>query len=185
MSLDSVVDKMKQIKGREIAVLLNPRPAVLVTCCDRAGSANVLSVAWQTPLSHDPPMLGVSITSRRFSHHMIVETGEFAINVVEHGMREAVVYCGTVSGRDEDKLSKAGLKLLPAHSIRPPLIEAALAHLECQLVEQIETGDHTFFVGRVVYAEAKTKSFSDSWDPTSGEALLCMRSDRYCRWSPD
>jgi hypothetical protein len=60
--------RMLDVKGRDIAALLNPRPVVLITCCDRAGMPNVLSVAWTTPVSHEPPIIAVSIAPNRYSH---------------------------------------------------------------------------------------------------------------------
>jgi flavin reductase (DIM6/NTAB) family NADH-FMN oxidoreductase RutF len=176
------IDEMKCIEGREIAALLNPRAAVLVTCCDGQGAPNVLAVAWHTPLSHNPPLVGVSIDNRHYSHQLICQTGEFALNVVPMAFQAAVEFCGLHHGRDMDKLQAAGLAVLPAGRIRPPLIAGALAHLECSLVDQVHTGDHTFFIGKVVYAEARTDCFRDAWQPVRGDVLLCLQRDRYVTW---
>jgi flavin reductase (DIM6/NTAB) family NADH-FMN oxidoreductase RutF len=171
--------EMKSIQGREISALLNPRPVALVTCCDASGKANALTVAWLTPLSHNPPLLGISIDRRHYSHQLIAEGGEFAINVVGEGFREAVEVCGNCSGRDTDKITKARLELTPAQRIRPPLIAGALAHLECVVKEQVRAGDHTFFIGEIVYAEAQAEAFSDQWEAPSGDVLLCLQRDRF------
>jgi flavin reductase (DIM6/NTAB) family NADH-FMN oxidoreductase RutF len=68
METEDRTDEMKLIQGKEIAAFLNPRPVVLVTRRDAVGNGNVLSVAWHTPLSHSPPMLGISNDTRRYSH---------------------------------------------------------------------------------------------------------------------
>ena len=173
---------MKLIQGREISALLNPRPVALVTCCDAEGKANVLTVAWLTPLSHTPPLLGISIDNRHYSYGLIVKSEEFAINVVGQALREAVEVCGNCSGRDTDKISKAGLALLPAHRIQPPLLAGALAHLECVLVNQVQAGDHTFFIGEILYAEVQADSFSNGWEQPTGDVLLCLQRDRFNTW---
>jgi len=170
---------MKTIQGREIAALLNPRPAALVTCCDADGNANVLSVAWHTPLSHNPPLLGISIDTRHYSHKLIAEIGEFTLNVVGNSFREAVEFCGNCSGKEIDKISRAGLTLIPAHFIRTPFIAGALAYIECTVVSQVHTGDHTFFIGKILYAEAQADCFSDCWDSAHGDVLLCLQRDRF------
>jgi len=170
---------MKVIQGREISALLNPRPVVLASCCDAGGKVNVLTVAWQTPLSHTPPLLGISLDLRHYSHQLIAESGEFAVNVVGEGFREAVEVCGNCSGRDTDKVLKAGLRLVPAHRIRPPLIAGALAHLECVVRDQVRAGDHDFFIGEIVYAAAQGESFSDQWQAPAGDVLLCLQRDRF------
>jgi len=183
--MDSIDHKieMKLIQGREIAALLNPRPVVLVTCCDAACTPNVLTVAWHTPLSHDPPLVGISIDTRRYSHGLIQKRGEFVLNIVSQTFQPAIELCGNHSGRDLDKIVAAGLTLQPANHIHPPLIAGALAHLECVVENHIRTGDHTFFIGRVLYAEAQAGCFTDCWDPQCGDVLLCLKRDRFSSWS--
>jgi flavin reductase (DIM6/NTAB) family NADH-FMN oxidoreductase RutF len=174
---------MRSILGREIAALLNPRPVALVTCCDVQGRANVMTAAWQTPLSHEPPLLGVSIDLRRYSHALLQQVGELVVNVVGPSFKETLERCGNASGRDVDKLAAFGLRTLPARCVRPPLIEGALAHLECEVIQQVHTGDHTLFVARVVYAQANSQCFSDGWEAPGGEVLLCIQRDRFATWT--
>jgi len=174
------MDSMKRITGHEIAALLNPRLAVLVTCCDRKGLPNVLTVAWHTPLSHQPPLVGISIGHTRFSHSLLKETKEFVINIVGVSMTKAIKICGSYTGALDDKLSIAQLRTGPASVVRSPLIISALGVLECQVDQQIETGDHTFFIGRVLYAEARRDFFSNAWAPQNeDQALLCLQRNRF------
>jgi flavin reductase (DIM6/NTAB) family NADH-FMN oxidoreductase RutF len=183
MTTTDLIHSLKMIQGRQIAALLNPRPAVLVTCCDERGVPNVLTIAWHTPLSHDPPLLGISVDSRHYSHELIQKRGEFVLNVVSKQFQSAIEFCGNQSGRNLDKFASAGLELQPAYHVHPPLIKGALAHLECVLENHIQTGDHTFFVGRVLYAEAKSAGFDDAWLTDQGEVLLCLQRDRFVTWS--
>ena len=176
-------DQMKLIRGRDIAALLDPRPVILVTCCDELGSPNILTVAWQTPLSHDPPLLGISIDHRRYSHTLISQTGEFVVNVVSQKFQQAISLCGNSSGATSDKFETAGLTALPAYHVRPPLIAGALAHLECTVTSQLRTGDHTFFVGRVLYAEALQQCFDQGWAQEFGDVLLCLERNQFASWS--
>ena len=173
---------MQKIEGRAIAALLNPRPAVLVTCCDAQGNPNVLSVAWHTPLSHDPPLVGISIDMRRYSHALIQQSGQFVVNVVGQTFQEAIEGCGNVSGRQVNKFAAFHLSALPAHCVKPPLIAWALAHLECNVIHRIPTGDHTLFVAEVIFAQANGQCFSDAWDAQTGKVLLCLQRDRFGTW---
>lgn len=169
----------KTVQGREIAALLNPRPVVLVTCCDAEGTPNVLSVAWHTPLSHDPALVGISVAMSRYSYGLIEEGGEFVINIVSVACQHAVEVCGQRSGREGDKLGPAGLKLEPARTVRPPLIAGALGTLECRVVDRLPCGDHVLFVGEVLSAMARAGSFGDAWEPGLGDVLLCRQRDRF------
>ncbi len=50
--------------------LINPGPVVLVTS-KHEEVVNIMTAAWTTPISHDPPLVGVSISPRRFTHELI------------------------------------------------------------------------------------------------------------------
>ena len=179
----TTIKEYKIIENRQIAALLNPRPAVLVTCCNRSFVPNVLTAAWHTPLSHNPPLLGISIDLRRYSNGLIRDHKEFVINLVSREFKSAVECCGSKSGREGDKFTAAGLVYQPAHNVCPPVIVGALAHLECKVVNELQTGDHTLFIGNVVYAEALVDSFSDGWEQPEGQVLLCIQRDRFGSWT--
>ncbi len=167
------------ITGREVLALLNPRPAVLVTCCDQEGKPNAITIAWHTPLSHDPPLVGISIGKTRYSHGVIERSGEFVINIMDTTFRSAVETCGSVSGVDCDKIAMAGLELQPSHKVRCPSILGALGFLECRLIQQVPAGDHTLFIGEVLTAMVRKDSFNDSWIPHKARVLLFWHRGKY------
>jgi flavin reductase (DIM6/NTAB) family NADH-FMN oxidoreductase RutF len=117
-----------------------------------------------------------------YSHGLITATGEYVINVVGLEMQPEVEFCGNHSGRDCDKIPLAGLELRPAKKIKTPQLKDALATLECKVEQQVPAGDHTFFIGRVVYAEARTKYIDDNWAPGTSDVLLFLRLNRYGRF---
>jgi len=171
---------MKTVTGHEIAALLNPRLAVLITSCDQHGRPNVMTVAWHTPLSHQPPLLGVSIARSRYSHFLIQETGEFIVNIVGQALVDAVKICGTYTGDVDDKLDIAGLRTRMATYVQPPVLLDAVGLLECRVVDQVETGDHTFFIGRVLLAQVRENCFDDAWISKDGDTVLqCLQRDQY------
>jgi len=171
--------KYKTITGKEIAALLHPRPAVLVTCCDLNGAPNVLTVAWHTPLSYNPPLIGISIGLTRYSHNLISQVRQFVVNIVGISSIEALKNCGQYTGALDDKTSLSGLTLKAAHKVKPPLISAALGYLECQVEQEVDAGDHTFFIGRVMLAQAAETAFSNMWVSLIGDVPLCLQRDRF------
>lgn len=135
--------------------LLYPRPVVLVSCVDSKGKRNIITLAWSMPVSFNPPMLAVSIGFRRESYRMIMESGEFVVNVPSSKLAREVLLCGTISGRDFDKFKEAKLTAASARKVRAPIVAECLAHLECKVEKAIETGDHMVFIGRVLEAYAE------------------------------
>ena len=71
-----------------------PMQAVLVTCNDRSGKTNVITIAWHTPISKDPPLYGISVAPKRYSHGLIQKTNEFVINFAPYEIADIVNFCG-------------------------------------------------------------------------------------------
>lgn len=134
--------------------MLYPLPAVLVTCTDREGRANVLTIAWAGTICSSPAMVSISVRKERFSHHMIKETGEFVINLTTEALVRATDLCGVRSGRDIDKFEAAHLTKAPASVVSAPLIEESPVSIECRVKQILELGSHDMFVAEVVAVHA-------------------------------
>ena len=144
--------------------LIYPRPVVLVSCIDpETGKNNVITIAWAVPLSINPPLMGILVAPRRYSHELIERSGEFVINIPTIEILDKVIKCGKVSGRQHDKFSEFGLTPKPGRVVRTPSIEECVAHVECKLVNQVTTGDHTLFIGEVVAAYADESAFDGNF----------------------
>ena len=89
--------------------MLNPVPAVMVSVADKAGNANIITVAWAGTVCTNPPMVSISVRPERFSYDMLEETKEFVINLTTEALVKACDYCGVTSGRDVDKFEKMNL----------------------------------------------------------------------------
>lgn len=61
--------------------MLYPVPPVLVTCQNKKGESNMLTVAWAGTVCSTPAMLSISVRKERYSHAMLMETGEFVVNL--------------------------------------------------------------------------------------------------------
>jgi len=165
--------------------LLHPRHTVLVTCANKAGRANIITLAWSMPTSIDPPMVVISIAPKRFSHNIIEETGEFVVNVPTMDIVKETLFCGRISGRECDKFREAPLTALPAKKVRPPIIKECVAHLECKLLQQIPTGDHTLFVGEVLAAYANQGIFDQTFNINKIKPVYHMGGDDFATISPE
>ena len=148
----------KEIPVQKSTSLINPGCVVLASLKYKE-KANIITLAWQTPLSIKPKLLGISVGFSRFSHDMIQNAGEFAINIPGKNLLEAVHGCGRISGKDTDKFQKFHLTEEPSANIPSPGVEDCLGIIECTLVDQFTTGDHTFFVGRVLGAKAEETAY--------------------------
>lgn len=165
--------------------LLHPRLVVLVSCVDKAGKANAITLAWSMPVSMNPPMVVISIAPRRYSHELIEETKEFVVNVPTMDIAKETLFCGRRSGRTHDKYKETRLTTLPSKMVKPPIIKECVAHLECRLEEQITVGDHTLFIGRVLTAYADKGVFDEKFDVKKVKPIYHMGGDDFVTLAPE
>jgi len=152
--------------------LLHPMHTALVSCVGKNGKPNVLPVAWVMPTSRNPALVAISVAPSRYSHALIEETGEFAVNFPTVDIVEETLACGKKSGRKHDKFNETGLTPLPSRKLKAPIIKECIAHLECKLNSQFETGDHTIFVGEVIEAYANESVFTNKYDIDKARMLF-------------
>lgn len=141
---------MKVVKPGSTA--LYPVPAVLVSC--GVAKPNIITLAWVGTVCSDPPAVGIALRRERFSHSLIVEYGEFVVNLPRAGQVRAVDYCGQTSGRSVDKWAACGLTPASASRVSVPVIAECPIALECRVMHQLTLGSHDLFVGQVVAIQA-------------------------------
>lgn len=142
------------------SALLAPVPAALVTC-GTPEKPNVLTIGWTGIVCTRPPMTYISVRPERFSHDIIMDSGEFVINLTTSAMVKEVDFCGVKSGRNTDKFAKCGFHPIPAHEVEVPLIEECPVSLECRVTESKLLGSHTMFLAEIVGVDADER-FIDS-----------------------
>jgi len=132
-----------------------PEQIGLAVTVDAEGTANVIALGWVMPTSGSPPMVAISIGHGRYSHELIRQCKEFVLAFPNEDQGKEMLFCGSKSGREVNKQKESGFVFVPARQVKPPLIQGAVANLECKLVSQHETGDHTIFVGEILTAHVE------------------------------
>jgi flavin reductase (DIM6/NTAB) family NADH-FMN oxidoreductase RutF len=122
-----------------------------------------MPAVWTTPLSHDPPLVGVVVHPSRHTHDMIRFSEQFALNFPGRDLMNHAHYFGVVSGRDVDKLDLSRLPTFRATKVDAPLIEGCIAYIECGLEDALRLGDHTLFVGQPLVVQGESDAFDETW----------------------
>ena len=95
-------------------------------------------------ISLDPMLLMICIDKKVSAHPQLMGARAFAVNILAH---------------DQFELSKTfashgveGMAGVPYErgQTGSPLIEGALAWIDCEIAERLEGGDHTIFLGKVI-----------------------------------
>jgi len=137
----------KELKGE---VDLFPVPVVLVTCIDKKGRPNIITLAWAGVVCSEPPMVSISIRPQRYSYGLIKEEKEFTVNIPTVEIMKQADTCGIISGRDADKFKLTKLTPEPAKNVKPPLIKECPVNLECKVRNTMMLGTHEVFLAEVV-----------------------------------
>lgn len=145
-----------------ISELANPRQVVLVSCeaeiellGKKVEKKDIITLAWHMPVSMEPPMYAISIGKTRFSLNLIKKSRCFVVNFMPAEKEKEILLCGRTTGQSTDKFRETGFTEEEAEKIHCPRIKEALGWLECEVIEEIEAGDHVVFIGKVVHMQEK------------------------------
>jgi len=103
-------------------------------------------------VTSDPPRVAVIINKKNLTHEYILTSKAFAISVLEE--TAPLTFFGPFgfrSGRDINKFAKVQFK--KGTTGCPLVIEHTLSVLEARVMEQIDLGTHTIFIGDTVSSE--------------------------------
>tara|TARA_B100000579_G_C22656812_1_gene768961 strand:+ start:211 stop:693 length:483 start_codon:yes stop_codon:yes gene_type:complete len=139
-------------------ILLRKIPHGLFICGVRDGDdINGFTASWVTQGSFTPPIVVICVKSDGSSHQIIKKTNKFSLNVLKKDQKDiAATFFKPqkgLGGRFETLSYTFGPSGLP-------LLEDCIGGVECELIGNIENGDHTIFAGEVKYANLISDSDS-------------------------
>lgn len=158
-------DRFRQVMGRFATGV-----SVVTTIAD--GKPAGITVNALSSVSLDPPLVMVALDRRRFITPLVRAHGRYAVNVLgedQQALSDCFAHAAVKPGREDFcgaawSAGRTGL----------PLLDGAIATLECTIVETFSAGDHDLFIGRVDMMDAAGD------DPTALGPLLYFRR-RYLR----
>jgi ferric-chelate reductase [NAD(P)H] len=103
-------------------------------------------------ITSEPPTVAVSINKNNLTHEYIKASEVFAASVLRQATPLLFIGgFGFKSGRDVDKLK--GINYKAGQTGSPIILDNTAAYLEAEVIQDIDVGTHTIFIGRVVAAE--------------------------------
>ena len=123
-------------------------PVVAITS-ERGGKRNgmISDSAVRASIVPTIPRLSVYIHKFNFSHDMVYETGRMVLHLLRQDQFPLIHQLGFVSGRATDKM--ADVPHRPGR-LGAPVLDECYAHFECRVVNVMDTGSSTCFLGDVV-----------------------------------
>jgi flavin reductase len=155
-----------QERGAEQRSLFRRWPAgVSVVVAEVDGRRHGLTVSSLVSLSLEPPLVGISVAREASLHELLRDAGQWTVSMLsgdqehlaQHFARSIppLILWDGIELRDDD----------------PRLLANAAGWLTARTVEELRTGDHTFFVGEVLSIEEGTAANSLSYVHRTYHAL--------------
>ena len=103
-------------------------------------------------VTSDPPTIAVSINKQNLTHEFISESKVFTASILSQDTPLSFIgHFGFKSGREIDKLKDINYKL--GETKAPIILDHSLAYLEARVINQVDVGTHTIFIGELVGAD--------------------------------
>jgi flavin reductase (DIM6/NTAB) family NADH-FMN oxidoreductase RutF len=116
---------------------------------DKVERRNGMTLNWTTQMSFDPKLLAVAIELTAFTHELVSAGHAFSLNIIAREDRAIV-----------RKLTKPVEVDLEAHTLNgfpyhdglsgAPILDQAVAYLDCEVRESHALGGHTLFLGEII-----------------------------------
>jgi flavin reductase (DIM6/NTAB) family NADH-FMN oxidoreductase RutF len=135
--------------AKKTALRMIPYGLYVLTSETADGNVAAATVNWVTQTSFEPPLVIVGVKADSSAHDVVKQAGAFALNVLGKGQQDLAFAFFKPAAREGDSI---GGQPVRAGSTGAPILEAAPAWIECRLVETLEKGDHSAFLGEVVDA---------------------------------
>lgn len=165
----------REIKPSEYYTL-HPRPTYLIVTVKPDGGFNVMTIAWLTPVSSDPPKIALSISKDSLTHRILIENREFTVNIVGEEHKDIAYTAGSISGFKVDKWGMIGFKPLESRFITAPGIDGCYGFLECRISDMVDVGECTLFIADILSIHVRSDLVEKGfWNLEKARILLHCR----------
>ena len=140
-------NKMKKDLGIQQAVF--PMPVLMVAAYDENGKVNAMNVAWGQIAGSDKIYLCIGKGKKTLSN--ILASGAFTVSLADKAHMKEADFLGIASGNKmDDKFERTGLTAVKSGKVNAPVIEEFPVVMECEFLEELDTGNIHGVVGRIV-----------------------------------
>src|SRR5215510_12133242 len=134
--------------AKKTALRMIPYGLYVLTAADKSGGrVAAATVNWVTQVAFEPPLVVVGVKTDSHAHALIKESQAFALNVLGKGQQAMAFTFFKPATREGQKVSGESFR---SGTTGAPILETTPAFVECRLVDSVERGDHSIFVGEVV-----------------------------------
>jgi len=144
-------------------VLSKIKNGVYIVTTSLHGKDYGMTIAWCMKVSKDPVFIAISVGKNRKEYSRIKEAEMFAVNILGEEHLEIGRHFAMTEGDNVDNFDGVEISRLDTGS---PILDASVGALDCELIKEVDVGDHVLFVGKVI-------NFSER----DGDSLVFRKED--------
>jgi flavin reductase (DIM6/NTAB) family NADH-FMN oxidoreductase RutF/rubredoxin len=123
-----------------------------VVASQKQGKLNAQIANTVVQVTSEPPNISVCINKQNLTHEFITKSKVFTASILSQDTPLSFIgHFGFKSGREVDKLKGINYKL--GETKAPIILDHCLAYLEARVIDQVDVGTHTIFIGELVGAD--------------------------------
>jgi len=135
-----------------LKALYNLSYGLYVVASQKEGKLNAQIANTVIQVTSEPPTVAVCINKQNLTHEFITQSKAFTASMLSQDTPLSFIgHFGFKSGREIDKLKDINYKL--GESKAPIVLDHSLAYLEARVINQVDVGTHTIFIGELVGAD--------------------------------
>jgi flavin reductase (DIM6/NTAB) family NADH-FMN oxidoreductase RutF len=132
--------------------LYNLSYGLYVVASQKQGKLNAQIANTVVQVTSEPPNISVCINKQNLTHEFITESKVFTVSILSQDTPLSFIgHFGFKSGREVDKLKDINYKL--GETKAPIILDHSLAYLEAKVINQVDVGTHTIFIGELIEAD--------------------------------
>ena len=116
---------------------------------EAGGRRNLMTLSWAMQVATEPKLLSVGVETAAVTHELVKAGGAFAVSVLAREDRALVRRFGKPLDDDGTPGKLAGHDVITA-ATGAPILAVAAAWLDCRVVQTVELGSHSLFIGEVL-----------------------------------
>ncbi len=118
---------------------------------------NIMAAEWTYLVSYSPAHILISVGHTKATAENILKTKKFGVSIAAENQNWISSIAGGSSGKNVNKidaLKEMGATFSLGEKTKLPLVEGAALQAEVEVIQTIEAGDKTLFLGKVLDARA-------------------------------
>ncbi|MBD3257815.1 flavin reductase family protein [candidate division GN15 bacterium] len=152
----------KSLGAKTIAI---PTPVWIIGSYDKDNRPNAMAVAWGGICCSKPPAVTISLRKATYTYGSIMERKAFTVSVPSDDHLHEADFFGIASGRDTDKFDVTGLTPTKSDLVDAPYVDEFPLVMECKLLQTVEIGLHTQFIGEIVNVRCNEQALGSNGLP--------------------